>query len=86
MILEHDKAVRLTKKEISCAVLSNQEMVIETYIRAAPKPADRANLMLMESSALGKRSKAPDGPDRRSRGLNQSKLKLFRWSVVRPIL
>lgn len=41
MILEHDKAIRLTKKEISCAVLSNQEMVIETSIRAAPKPADR---------------------------------------------
>ena len=54
MILEHDKAVTLTKKEISCAVLSNQEVVIETYIRAAPRPADRANLMLMESSALGK--------------------------------
>ena len=67
MILEHDKAVRLTKKEISRAVRSNQEMVIETYIRAAPKPADRANLMLMESSALGK-PKAPDGPNRRSRG------------------
>ena len=28
--------------------------------------------------------KAPNGPNRRSRGLDQSKLRLFRWSVVRP--
>ena len=54
MILEHDKTAKLKKGEIHCAILSNQKMVIETYIRPAPVPADRANLMLMESSILGK--------------------------------
>lgn len=54
MILEHDKTAKLKKQEINCAILSNQKLVIETYLNAAPVPADRANLMLMESSALGK--------------------------------
>lgn len=54
MILEQDKNAKLNKGEIRCAILSNQKLVIETYIRAAPKPADRANLILMESAAIGK--------------------------------
>ena len=54
MILEHNNRAKLLKKEVRRAVLSNQMLIIETYIRAAPIPTDRANLMLMESSVLGK--------------------------------
>lgn len=54
MILERNKTAKLRIRDIRAAILSNQKLVIETYIRAAPKPADRANLTLMESSALGK--------------------------------
>ena len=54
MILEQDKTVKIKRTEINCAILSNQKLVIETYIQTAPKPAERANLVLMESSAFGK--------------------------------
>ncbi len=54
MILEHDKTVKLAKEEINCAVLSNQTLIIETYVRAASEPAERANFILMKSSAFGK--------------------------------
>ena len=54
MILEHNNRAKLSKKEVRRAVLSNQMLIIETYIRAAPIPTDRANLVLMESSVLGK--------------------------------
>ncbi|CAD6592705.1 MAG: hypothetical protein ASARMPREDX12_006405 [Alectoria sarmentosa] len=54
MILEHDKTVKLEKHEIQCAILFNQKLVIKTYIHAAPRRADRANLILMQSSAHGR--------------------------------
>ena len=54
MILEQDNGAMLKKKEVRRAVLSNQMLVIKTYIQAAPRPAERANLMLMESSLLDK--------------------------------
>lgn len=54
MILKHDKTAKLETREIMCAIRSNQKLVVETYIRAAPNPTDRANLTLMRSSALGK--------------------------------
>ena len=58
MILEHDNVARLKRKrkEIRCAILSNQTKIVETYIRAAPRLAERANLVLMKSSEL-------DNPD-----------------------
>ena len=56
MILEHDDGGKLSRREVNAAVLSNRMPIIETYIRAAPVPAERANLMLMESSIFG----APD--------------------------
>ena len=54
MILEHDNVARLKRKEIRRAILSNQTKIVEIYIRAAPRPAERANLVLIESSELGK--------------------------------
>ncbi len=54
MILEHDRTAKLKEQEINCAVLSNQTLVIEAYVRAAPEPAQRANLILMKSSVFGK--------------------------------
>lgn len=54
LILEHDQTAKLKKDEISAAVCSNHKLVIQTYITAAPKPAERANLILMESSAIGR--------------------------------
>ena len=53
MIFEHNGA-KLSKKEIRRAVLSNRVTIIETYMRAAPRPIPRANLMLLESSFLGR--------------------------------
>ena len=54
MILEQNSFARLKRKEIRSAILSNQTKIVEIYVRAAPKPAERANLVLMESSELGK--------------------------------
>ena len=54
LILERKKTAELENQDITAAILFNHKSVIENYIRAAPMPANRANLTLMVSSAFGK--------------------------------
>ena len=53
LILEHGSTAEWTTEETHAAVLTNQKPAIQRYIQAAPKPTERANLILMESSAVG---------------------------------
>ena len=52
LILEHGSTSEWTMEEIHADILTTQKSAIERYIRAAPKPTERANIILMESSAL----------------------------------
>lgn len=51
MILEHDNTAEVGAEEIACAIHHCQKPFLERYIRSAPKPADRANSLLMQSLA-----------------------------------
>ena len=51
MILEHDKTAEVGAEEIACAIHHGQKPFLERYIRSAPKPAGRANSLLMQSLA-----------------------------------
>ena len=53
LILEHGRTAEWTTEEIRAAILTTQKSAIEQYIQAAPKPTEKANSILLESSALG---------------------------------
>ena len=60
-----------------------QSRCLQTFV-GYPVFSSELPLEIFEASGCSKECKAPDGLNGRSRGLEQFKLKLFRWSVVRP--